>query len=66
MGKELTYKNLYMLTVIYSNGRSVDIKFESKEDRRDFFKCIKESDCKFTFWEMERVREEGEEEDGNN
>ena len=45
---------VYMLTVIYEGGEVVDIEFDSNERRKAFFHSIKNSDCKFTFWELER------------
>ena len=46
-------KTVYMLTVIYTGGRTVDIEFETKEDRKLFFNCVNYDMCKFTFWEQD-------------
>lgn len=44
-------KDIYMLTVIYTGGRIVDIEFKSKDDRKAFLNCIKDTDgLKFTVW----------------
>lgn len=45
-------KTMYMLTVIYIGGRTVDIEFCNDDDRKTFFRCIKDTECKFTFWEQ--------------
>ena len=45
-------KDNYMLTVIYTGGRVVDIEFQSKEDRKAFLNCIKDTaGLKFTVWD---------------
>lgn len=46
-------KTVYMLTVIYTGGRTVDIEFNTREDRQLFFKCVNYDMCKFTFWEQD-------------
>lgn len=46
-------KTVYMLTVIYTGGRTLDIEFNTREDRQLFFKCVNYDMCKFTFWEQD-------------
>ena len=48
-------RTVYMLTVIYTGGKVIDIEFDVKEDRRDFFKCIRDTECRFTLWEKEVI-----------
>ena len=50
----------YMLTV-NTQSDSKDIEFDTKEARTDFFKAIKNADCKFTFWEQDVLTEDAPE-----
>lgn len=51
-------KTKFMLTVIYTHGNSKDIDFDTKEERKEFFKAIRDTECKFTFWEQDVLTED--------
>ena len=55
-------KDCYMITVVYLHGKTVDIEFETKEDRADFVKSVlnpvlklESSDVKITLWELGKM-----------
>ena len=54
-------KDCYMVTVVYLHGKTVDIEFETNEDRTDFIKSIdpflQSELCtiKITVWELEKM-----------
>lgn len=54
-------KDIYMLTIVYSNGESVDTECSSKEERKFLYDCVKNVEgLRFTFWELGREVNEAE------